>query len=118
MAGGSGDRANAVALLSDQRRTSRSPRFAGGTLVAVLADLALDLRDALPAPAGARLRVVAVGGDVEVVVPRGWAVELGPVSILGDVADRTVAAESAGEAPRLGVGGFVLFGEVVVRHPG
>ena len=114
----SGSWVNLVALLGDQQRTSRSPQLAGGRLIGVVSDIRLDLREARPVPTGATLTVIAVVGDVEIVVPRDWVVEVGGTAIVGDFHDRTGAGGPLRhDAPRVVVRGLALFGEVTVRHP-
>jgi hypothetical protein len=117
MAETSGERVNLIAILGDQRRVSRAPRLAGGRLVAVVSDIRLDLRAARPVPEGATVTVVAIVGDIEIVVPPGWVVDVGGTAIVGDFTDRTGPGEQpASEAPRLAVRGLALLGEVTVHH--
>ena len=58
-----GERVTAVAVLGDRRRLSRAQTLIGGTVVAVVGDVVLNLRHAGLAPGGATLTVVVVVGD-------------------------------------------------------
>lgn len=119
MAGETGDRVNAVASIGDQRRASRSPRFAGGTVVTLADDISLDLREARPLSEGAKVRVVDLFEEVEFLVPADWAVSVRAAAIATDVEDREAGGSPPAEsAPSLVVSGFALLGDIVVRRAG
>jgi hypothetical protein len=81
----------------------------------------LDLRDALLPPGTIEVRVAALMGGVEIIVPPNLAVEAEGVSIMGgfDHVDRAPAEPDPG-APLLRVTGLVLMGGVHIemRLPG
>ena len=119
MATGADDRVNAVAVVGDQTRRSRPARFAGGRLVAISGDVELDLREAQPLPEGARIQVIALLGEVKVLVPRGWVATIGTLALFSAVEDRTATGggpTDGSSSRRIAIGGFKLFGDVVVRH--
>ena len=106
----------AVAVLGDRKRASRATALTGGTALAVIGDVLLNLRHAALAPGGATLTVVVVVGEVEVEVPPDWAVDVGVAAVIGDVRDETAGTGPvAPDAPRLAVRGVALFGDVTVR---
>ncbi len=110
-----GPQARQLGLLTVSRRRATSQVFSGGDLVAFMGGCELDLRDARPATNGAVLDVVAVWGGIEVVVPKGWQVDLQVVPVMGGAEDETkVSAEDVGH--RLKIRGLVLMGGVEVHN--
>ena len=85
---------------------STAPSFTGGELLTWYGGGRLDLRGATIAPDGADLRIRAVFGGVQLIVPTTWRVETDSTSFLGGVSDSTDCAGRAGRtgAPGLGAG--------------
>jgi predicted membrane protein len=101
-----------VAVFGEQSARVTGEVFEGGKATAVLGDVDLDLREARLPGSGARLELVAVLGDVDVIVPSGWNVSVdGPV-VLGDTTDRTLPGPAG--APRLEVRATSVLGDVTV----
>ncbi len=91
------------------------------TTVALMGGAGLDLREAQFGPGVTELRIVAVMGGVEVIVPPGLAVETHGIGIMGGFeAFDQVSADPDPEAPRLVIRGVAIMGgvEVSVRLPG
>jgi hypothetical protein len=111
---------DAVAIFGGVERTATSRAFRGATLTALFGGAELDLRDAaiVDADRPARITATAVFGDVEVIVPREWRVDLDVLPILGGAEDdRPRRARDEGAAPGavdLIVTGTALFGAVSV----
>jgi hypothetical protein len=70
------------AILSTANHRATEGNWEGGTAGAVLGTVNLDLSQARPTP-GARLRVIAILGTVNVHLPAGYPATVGGVSILG-----------------------------------
>jgi predicted membrane protein len=102
-----------LAVFGSRDTRVTAPRFDGGRAVAVFGDVDLDLRATTLPREGATLEVVAVFGEVEVVVPMGWAVEVTGPAVLGDLDDRTLGAPAG--APVLRVRVTVVLGDVELR---
>jgi len=110
-----GPQVRQLGLLSVSRRRATSQVFSNGDLVAFMGGCELDLRDARPTTDGAVLDVVAVWGGIQVVVPKGWGVDLRVAPVMGGAEDKTKAsAEDAGH--RLKIRGFALMGGVEVHN--
>jgi len=92
---------------------SSAPAFRGGELDCWFGGGVIDLRAATLHPAGATLRVNAVFGGAQVVVPETWHVTSRVVGI-GGLADARPAAERLETAPHLVIEGRVLFGGFTV----
>jgi predicted membrane protein len=94
-----------------------SQSFRGASLTAVFGGVVLDLRDARPAPPGARITATAVFGGVDILVPHGWRIAMKGTPIFGGVTDKTKhGAELPADAPSLYVDAFAVFGGVEVKH--
>jgi hypothetical protein len=106
-----------VAILDGVELKSRAAAFSGGSMLAWFGGVAVDLREATPAP-GARLSVHALFGGVAIRVPPGWRLESNLRATAGGVDVRAADAESP-DAPTLTLDGFALFGGIAVgaRRP-
>jgi hypothetical protein len=91
----------------DFRSTSRASR--GGSVTTWFGGGTLDLRDATLDPAGATVRVNALFGGGNLVVPEGWNVPTKIVG-LGGVGDGRANVERTSDAPTLRLEGVAMFG--------
>lgn len=107
-----------VAILGGVNLRSRSTACKGGSMLAWLGGIAVDLREAQPAPE-CRLQVTSLRGGIAIRVPPGWRVESNVRALAGGVA---IDAPRPGEddAPRLVLEGTALLGGVAVgtKPPG
>ena len=108
----------AVAVLSGLSRTSNSPDFRGGDLIAFMGGSEIDLRQARIATGPAVIDALAFWGGVEIRVPEDWTVILKGVPLLGGYEDNTRPPQVApGERPQeLIVKGFAIMGGVEVKN--
>jgi hypothetical protein len=105
------------ALLGGSHCSNRSANFRHADVLAVLGGATLDLRGCTPAP-GARVDALAVFGGVDVIVPKGWSVEVSGLPIFGGYQDKTGGDRVLpADAPRLKVVAGALFGGVEVKNP-
>jgi hypothetical protein len=107
-----------VAILGGVNLRSRSTAFRGGSMLAWLGGIAVDLREAQPAPV-CRLQVTSLLGGIAIRVPPGWRVESNVRTLAGGVAiDAPPPGE--GDPPRLVLEGTALLGGVAVgtKPPG
>jgi hypothetical protein len=102
-----------LAIFGSRDTRVTSGHFEGGNAVAVFGGVDLDLRDAVLPPEGATLEVVSVFGDIEILFPMGWRVEVSGPAIFGDLDDRTLGAPAG--APVLRIRATVVFGDVELR---
>jgi hypothetical protein len=103
----------AVAIFGPLAFRSTARSFRGGTLDCWYGGGALDLRDATLSPEGATIRVRAVFGGGQIVVPETWRVRNTVVG-LGGVSDTRPVADRSDEGPELTIEGFVVFGGFAV----
>jgi hypothetical protein len=101
-----------VAVLDGIDLKSRAPEFRGGSMLAWLGGVAVDLREARLAP-GAYLRVHALCGGIAIRIPEGWRVDSNVKAIAGGVDVRTIGADDP-DAPTLTLDGLAVFGGVAV----
>jgi predicted membrane protein len=102
-----------LAIFGSRDTRVTSARFDGGRAVAVFGGVDLDLRHTALPPEGADLELVSVFGDLEVLLPMGWAVEVSGPVVLGDLDDRTLGAPAG--APVLRIRATVVIGDVELR---
>jgi hypothetical protein len=114
-ASGEDDAVTAVAVLSGRELAPTSPAFRGGTLVAVLGGVEVDLRAAVPHPDGARLDTTAILGGVDITVPPGWRVRVDGPGILGGHENRAAGQVLPDDAPLLHVRALAVLGGVEVK---
>ena len=95
--------------------TSTAPSFTGGELLTWYGGGRLDLRGATLAADGADLRVRAIFGGVQIIVPPAWRIESESTSIFGGVADQTDAPEDPA-APVLRINTMAVFGGVAISN--
>jgi hypothetical protein len=107
-----------VAVLNGVELKSRAKAFRGGTMLAWLGGIALDLREAELA-ADARLSVQTLFGGIAVRTPPAWRIEGDVKSIAGGFDARAPAGDDP-DAPVLTVEGTALFGGVAIgaKAPG
>jgi hypothetical protein len=92
---------------------SRSTALRGGTADCMFGGGAIDLRDAMLDPSGARLEVRAIFGGAQIVVPDNWIVTA-VVPGVGGVQDLRPKVERAPDAPHLTIEGLAFFGGFTV----
>jgi hypothetical protein len=102
-----------LALFGSRDTRVGAARFEGGRAVAVFGGVDLDLRDTALPQEGASLELVSVFGDVNVLLPMGWRIEVAGPVILGDLEDRTLGAPAG--APVLHIRATVVLGDVELR---
>jgi hypothetical protein len=88
---------------------STASGFRGGTVDCWYGGGIVDLRAATIDPGGARLRVRAVFGGAQIVVPEQWMVTTRVVGI-GGAGDARPAGDRDANAPQLAVEGTAIFG--------
>ena len=101
-----------VAIFDGVELKSRAGAFTGGSALAWFGGIALDLREATPAPE-VRLTVHALCGGVAIRVPAGWRVESGVRAVAGGVEVRAREPESP-DAPTLLLDGLAVCGGIAV----
>ncbi|HST18093.1 MAG TPA: hypothetical protein VLK36_10520 [Gaiellaceae bacterium] len=101
-----------VAVLDGIDMKSRAKAFRGGSMLAWLGGINVDLREAELAP-GARLTVNTLFGGVALRTPPGWRIESNAKVIAGGVDVRTPAQDDP-DAPVLILDGVAVFGGIAV----
>ena len=88
--------------------------------LAIMGGTELDFREAILGPGVTEVRVLAVWGGVEIIVPPGMNVETHGIGIMGGFDHFTERATTDPDAPTLRITGFACMGgvEVTQRYPG
>ena len=110
------DAVNSVVAFWSRRLVSRSPAFTGGSVSVFFGSVELDLREARPAPSGAKLGATVVFSSLEVTVPEGWQVTIRGIPFFGSWDDTTRRDVTGAGAPTLAINALVVFGGLEVRH--
>jgi hypothetical protein len=110
-----------VSILGGSQRKGRWSPARRTHAIAVLGGTQLDFREAVLPPGVTQVRVFALCGGVEIIVPPGLQVESRGVALLGGfdhMAEVPLVADP--ETPMLEITGLALMSgvEVSVRHPG
>ena len=103
------DEIDLVATFGPLEYKGTSKAFRGGAVTTWFGGGGVDLGEAALAPGGATLRVQALFGGGNLVVPEDWRVETRVVGI-GGVGDSRPRGNPAPGAPTLRVEGYVIFG--------
>ncbi len=109
------DELDVAVIFEGLEANSRASSFRGGEIVASYGGGKLDLRGATLDPAGATLRVRAIFGGLEIIVPDSWPVEVHATSVFGGVDDATDPAAADPLSPTLVLDVLPLFGGTSVR---
>lgn len=106
----------ALALLGNVERRGQFRLVNGYRATSVLGNIELDLRDALLSEGITELRVRAVLGNIEIIVPPQLAVECEGSGILASFASlNRLPAEGAAGGPVLRIVGSAVLGNVEIR---
>lgn len=107
------DEIRVTAIFEPMTFRSTATSFRGGTVDCWYGGGVLDLRDAVLDPAGARLRVRAIFGGGQILVPAAWQVSSHVVGI-GGLGDARPRVERTPDAPSLTIEGLAIFGGFAV----
>ncbi len=106
---------NAFVIMGGIGRRFNTQDFKGGTAIAVMGGVELDLRQASIAQGEAAIDVLAFWGGIEIRVPEDWVVESQVFPFMGGFEDRT-GPRPSGARKRLVVRGLAFMGGVEVKH--
>jgi predicted membrane protein len=103
------------AVFGSAKRKINSKNFKGGSASRVFGDSKIDLREAELAGEGAVLDISSVFGDITVLVPKTWPLDIRSTKILGDFENNT-ENEQKSEGKRLVVRVNVIFGDIKIKN--
>lgn len=107
-----------AAIFGPLEFASTAPSFRGGKLECWLGGGEVDLRGATLDPAGAHLRVMAVMGGGEIIVPEGWVVRTSLTGFAGAVGDARPPRDRPADAPVLEISGrLIMAGFAITSEP-
>jgi hypothetical protein len=114
------DREYMVAVLGGSTRKGSWSPARRNYAVAVMGGCELDFREARLGPGTTDLRVFALWGGIEIIVPPGLNVESQGIGLLGGFDYVTDSTLGDPNAPTLRISGLACMGgvEISVRHPG
>jgi hypothetical protein len=94
---------------------SRAAAFRGGSVRCGFGGGVLDLSGATMDPAGATLRLTAIFGGGQILVPASWRVETHGSGLFGGIVDARPDAERLDHGPVLAIEGIAFFGGFAVQ---
>jgi hypothetical protein len=104
-----------AAICGGRKFKSTARSLKSGSVITSMGGADIDLRDATLDGLGADLEVKALIGGIRIVVPDGWAIDLGADTRAGGVEARVPPLESLpDDAPRLSVHAVARMGGVLV----
>lgn len=103
-----------VAAMAGREFRSRATNLEAGSVLAFAGGVELDLSDA-QIDHNALLRIKAVMGGVDVIVPSTWRVEVFSRSVMGGIGNLTAPDEVASDAPLLVVNADAVLGGVEIH---
>jgi hypothetical protein len=106
---------NAIVVMGGITRRLGTQDFKGGSAVAVMGGVKIDLRSASISQNDAVIDVLAIWGGVELRVPEDWVIVPQVFPFMGGFDDRT-GPKPAGSRKRLIVRGLAFMGGVEVKH--
>jgi hypothetical protein len=132
---GQEERLKVFALMGEDSRQSFATEFHGADMTTIMGQSRLDLRDAVLAPGEeAVVDVFGMMGEVQLLVPEEWIVDIRTHPFMGGVKDQRVNRLRAGQQPlprdgldepaggarplnppRVTVRGFIMMGALVIR---
>jgi len=104
------DEVDLVATFGPLEHEATAQAFRGGAVTTWFGGGTVDLRKTRLAPDGAVLRVQALFGGGNLVVPDGWRVESAVLCVAGGVSDSRPHGNPAAGAPTLRLEGLAVFG--------
>lgn len=102
-----------ISFFGDSTNHVASREFRGGGAYVIFGGADIDLRAAATADDGATIRIIALFGSVDLLVPEDWDVNVRTWAVVGDVAPKRAAPSAPGG--RLTLTGLSLFSGVEVR---
>jgi hypothetical protein len=107
---------DSLVMFGGTKIRDRSEHFAHTNVSAIFGGATLDLREA-HVDREASVDAMAMFGAVDVLVPKGWRVELGSTPIFGGCEDKTGEdGEQPADSPVLKVHATAIFGGVTVKN--
>ncbi|WP_312718293.1 LiaF domain-containing protein [Mobilicoccus sp.] len=104
-----------VTVFGDCRRRGAWRVAPTTSAFSVFGDIELDLREAVVDHETVDLRLYTLFGDLTLIVPPGWEVDVRGVQIFGDQKDKTRRAAPGPDARTVVLSAYGVFGDVTVR---
>jgi hypothetical protein len=105
-----------VAVIGGRDFASTADRLEEGSALAVMGGVDLDLREATIGP-GAKLKLTAFMGGIDVTVPSSWRVEVIATERMGEVVDMLDRSDQDEEGPLLLVYAKSTMGGISISTP-
>ena len=106
-----------LSVMGSVKRRLDAADFRGGSALAILGNIELDLRHSRITDPGQTvyLEVSAILGAAKIRVPENWRVRINGAGLMGNYEDKTVPAAAGVDAPTLFVSGYSILGAVEIE---
>ena len=104
-----------LCIMGDRRVDGRMLMSRSASSVTLMGSTTIDLRDIEVPDSGLRLELIAVMGEIRVLVAPGTPVHFSVVPIMGEAVSRAEYPSAGGQSGVLEIAGMALMGSVTVR---
>jgi predicted membrane protein len=111
----SADLVESFGIFSGYHLRPQMANFRGGSVTAVFGGTDLDLRESTLAPEGARLEVTAAFGGIELILPKGWRIDIDGIPFFGGWSNKSEAS-AAVVGPVLAIRCLAMFGGIEIKN--
>ncbi len=102
-------------IFGDLEKVSNSQAFLGGTLSTIFGDTRLNLKDAKLGEEGAIIDTSVIFGDIHIMIPQSWTLEIRSSNVLGDLKNKSRNPQGS-EGKRLIINAHIVFGDLEITN--
>ena len=102
-------------IFNDMERAFNSPQFSGGSITTIFGDTRLNLKDAQLSENGATLDTSVVFGDILIMIPQSWTLEIRSSTVLGDLKNKSRNSQGT-TGKRLIINAHIVFGDLEITN--
>ncbi|MEI5908495.1 DUF5668 domain-containing protein [Bacillus spongiae] len=105
-----------IQLFSSSHVKNVSKDFIGGEQFVAFGNATVNLTEAQIAERDVTVDVVVAFGHADMIVPKGWNIEVNAIRIFGRWTNNTILRSGLQDAPTLTINGVIMFGEMTIRN--
>jgi len=109
------DKIKGTVIFGDLEKGTNSQQFSGGSLSTVFGDTRLNLKDAQLSENEAILDVSVIFGDILIMIPQSWILEIRSSNVLGDLKNKSRNSQGS-TGKRLIINAHIVFGDLEITN--
>ncbi len=109
------DTIKGTVIFGNLEKGTNSQQFSGGSLSTVFGDTRLNLKDAQLNENGAVLDASVIFGDILIMIPQSWALEIRSSNVLGDLKNKSRNSQGS-TGKRLIINAHIVFGDLEITN--